>query len=105
MTTIAGFFGLTVWGFWLTWIALGWLTGGVVIWLRALQGNANRTMGFCLVCWPIAWGAVVLAALTGAALYVFNPDDGPIAFGWRVLKTLTHWEPAVRPLVREPPKP
>lgn len=105
MTAFAGFFGLTALGFWAVYLVLGWLTGGVVIWLRAVQGNANRTMAFCLALWWLAWAAVLLSAMTGLALKVFDPDHGPVAFGWQLLRSLFAWSPVVRPLVRESPKP
>lgn len=77
MTRIPDLLGLTWWGFVLLYLLAGWIIAGLLVWFR--QPLTNTRMIVCLLAWPLALGAFLIAALVVAAHWVFSPDTGPIA--------------------------
>ncbi len=79
-------FGLSTGQFWLAWLALGFLTAGLIIPLRQIPvtragrpWSMTAIMGCCLVCW---WFVAFVSALwlLGLLCYaLFNPDSSPVA--------------------------
>lgn len=91
----------------LGWLGAGWLVCGLAIWQRKAGNSVNRTMTFCLFIWPAVVGAIIVALLSKAALFVFDPDAGPLALGWQLIRhtASTPVPPAQQPVAPAEVKP
>lgn len=88
---------MTLLNAYLTWrtlalyLVLGWSTYGVMLWFRDVPQDPaehRRILLACLTFWPLGWLVQVATLLHWLAVKVFDPDYGPIAAVWLMLKRI-----------------
>lgn len=70
---------------------IGWCTYGLMLWFRDVPQDPKehrRILIACLTFWWIGWIVQLAVLLHWAAVKVFDPDDGPIAAVWLMLKRI-----------------
>lgn len=82
------------------WLALGFLTLGIGIFLRWPEAHKTWGIVVCLLLWFIPlialFGATILKVLHTGAVFIFDPDHGPLA-------ALLHFVQSIWKLPAKPP--
>lgn len=99
LRTLPNLIGLTWTGFLGLYALAGWLVFGLMVWYRQVTPqNRTATTLYCLTLWWLALLVQAISWVAGLAMWVFNPDAGPLAF-------IVHMTAAAATPVELPPPP